>query len=88
MMLHKTRNVETVPSLFYASKMLNKEYSPLIREMANDGCTIDKYSLIAEEFERELTTTLTELFDPAVPFTQVEDSNACKYCDFNRICRR
>jgi RecB family exonuclease len=88
MILHKTQGVDTRPSLFYASKMLNEEYSPLITMKANDDMSIEYYSLIAEEFESELDATLNELFDPTVPFRQAEDVDACKYCDYNRICRR
>lgn len=88
MILHKTQSVDTRPSLFYASKMLNEEYSPLITMKANDDMSIEYYSLIAEEFESELDATLNELFDPTVPFRQAEDVDACKYCDYNRICRR
>ena len=43
---------------------------------------------IKDEFERELTSALDRLFDPNEPFTQVEDANACKMCDFKKICRR
>jgi hypothetical protein len=68
--------------------MLNEEYSPLITMKANDDMSIEYYSLIAEEFESELDATLNELFDPTVPFRQAEDVDACKYCDYNRICRR
>ena len=88
MILHKTQGVDTRPSLFYASKMLNEDYSPLITMKAKDDMDIKQYSLIAEEFENELDATLNELFDPSIPFRQAEDADACKYCDYNRICRR
>lgn len=87
MILHKGSGEETIPSLYYASKMLNTDYSPRLKEMALNR-EIDGYSLVAEEFERELHATLDELFDPSIPFRQAEDSGTCKYCDFNTICRR
>ena len=69
--------------------MLSKEYSPLITTDPKDkkGC-VESYTAIKDEFERELTATLDRLFDPNEPFTQVEDVNACKMCDFKKICRR
>ena len=87
MILHKQHGVDTVPSLFYASQMLNSDYSPLLEEIGQKR-KIESYSLVAEEFEAELLATLDELFDSSTPFYQAEDSNACKYCDFKSICRR
>jgi hypothetical protein len=89
MLLHHLNSVDVVPSLYYASQMLSKEYSPLITTDPKDkkGC-VESYAAIKDEFERELTSALDRLFDPNEPFTQVEDVNACKMCDFKKICRR
>lgn len=89
MLLHRIHSVDVVPSLYYASQMLSKEYSPLITTDPKDkkGC-VESYAAIKDEFERELTSALDRLFDPNEPFTQVEDVNACKMCDFKKICRR
>ena len=87
MMLSKTRHKEARPSLYYASKMLSKEYSPLITDKSQDT-TIERYSDVATEFESELNSVLEELFDANTPFTQAEDEDACKYCDYKKICRR
>lgn len=87
MMLSRDRKQESCPSLFFASQMLSKEYSPYIVDKSN-GCEISKYSEIRESFEEELTTVLTNLFNKEVSFTQVEDVDACTYCDYKKICRR
>ena len=87
MMLQRTHHRESYPSLYYASKMMDKEYSPKIRCCATNE-DIERYSAVAESFEQELTTMLNELFDYDTPFKQVEDSEACKYCDYKRVCRR
>lgn len=87
MMLSRDRKHESCPSLFFASQMLSKEYSPYIVDKSN-GCEISKYSEIRESFEEELTTVLTNLFNKEVSFTQVEDVDACTYCDYKKICRR
>ena len=86
MMLHK-HNTESRPSLYYASKMLSKEYSPLIVDKST-GKAIERYSDVAEIFEEQLYNALDRLFNPDIPFTQVEDAEACKYCDYKKICRR
>ena len=87
MILRNTKGVDTTPSLYYASRMLNDNYSPLITDI-DKKCEIKRYSMIAEEFEEQLQALLNELFDPSVPFRQVEDKNTCTRCDYNRICRR
>jgi ATP-dependent helicase/DNAse subunit B len=87
MMLNKRHGCDAKPTLYYASKMLNKEYSPEIVN-TQTGEVIERYSTHAEEFEETLSKVLEELFDYDTPFTQVENEDMCKYCDYKRICRR
>lgn len=87
MMLQRKHNTESCPSLYYASKMFSKEYSPLIVDKSTDKY-IERYSHVATEFENHLNIALEELFNPDIPFTQVEDVDACNYCDYKKICRR
>lgn len=80
---------ETRPSLFYASQMLNESYSPnIVDKSSGDENGITKYSDVGKSFEQELTQIFEELFDPDIAFTQVEDVDACTYCDYKKICRR
>jgi CRISPR/Cas system-associated exonuclease Cas4 (RecB family) len=48
------------------------------------------YEPLNEDFigvmERWLSDTLATMTDPTVPFGQPDNSNACHYCDFNRLC--
>ena len=77
------------PSLFYASQMLNESYSPnIVDKSSGDENGITKYSDVGKSFEQELTHIFEELFDPDIAFTQVEDVDACTYCDYKKICRR
>lgn len=87
MMLQQGHKAEVCPSLYYASQMLSKEYSPFIVDRSAN-VEITKYRDIQESFEEELTSVFEELFDPEVAFKQVEDSDACTYCDYKKICRR
>ena len=87
MMLCHKHSVHATPSLYYASKMLLGDYCEHITDVSS-GMLIERYDDVAEEFERELDTILEELFDPKKPFYQVEDVDACKYCDYKKICRR
>ena len=87
MMLHYKYSVDVVPSLYYASKMLSKDYSPLIHNTVLEQ-DVSSYCDVKEEFESELCRIFDELFDKEVPFTQVEDVDMCRYCDYKKICRR
>lgn len=87
MMLHRSEGVETLPSLFFVTKMLSPDYNPRIIERSTKN-VIERYSDVAELFETELTNVLEELYDPTIPFYQAEDEAACAYCDFKKICRR
>lgn len=79
------------PALYYLRDMYNKEYSPLLKQgqgISKKSIPVESYSAIAEPFEREVFNALSCLFDPAQPFTQVEDIHACQYCDYKLICAR
>ena len=82
---------DTQPALYYLREMYRDDYSPLLRMgqgAHKRAVTIERYSEVAEEFETQVRETLCSLFNPAEPFTQVEDVMACKYCDYNPICSR
>ncbi len=87
MMLSHDRKRSATPTLYYASKMLLDGYSEHITDLST-GMVVYSYATVAEEFESELDGVLNELFDATVPFTQVEDEDMCKYCDYKKICRR
>jgi ATP-dependent helicase/DNAse subunit B len=87
MMLHRSERCESMPTLYFASKMLSDGYSPMILDRVNDKY-VERYSDYAQEFETQLNNVLEELFDFNTPFKQVEDEDACTYCDFKTICRR
>ena len=40
------------------------------------------------EFENSLRLLISKILDPAVSFTQTDDIDRCKYCDFAEICNR
>ena len=89
MMVSKENGVDTVPSLFYASRMISTDYSPYLKLTA-DGKpeTITSYKMVAEEFETRLHALLESLYNPEIPFAQTCDKETCINCDYNRICKR
>ncbi|PKP16134.1 MAG: hypothetical protein CVU06_15235, partial [Bacteroidetes bacterium HGW-Bacteroidetes-22] len=40
------------------------------------------------DFEAVLTTLLTNLFNPAIPFTQTKEIENCRFCPFIELCNR
>ncbi len=75
MMLRGSGEQNVVPELYYIRDMSKPDYAPPIVEQE-------------PEFEDELRSKLSELFDPSVPFTQCPDPKPCDRCDFATICRR
>lgn len=43
---------------------------------------------ILEEFEKILSSILSDIYDPEIPFTQAEDDKVCRYCLHKNICER
>ncbi len=42
----------------------------------------------AEQFETIARILLEDIFNPQKPFTQADDEERCKYCDYGSICNR
>ncbi len=87
MMLQHTEGVETLPSLYFATMMLNKDYSPKLIDKQLKGF-VESYSLYADEFETKLRMILDSLFNYSEPFRQTDDVKMCSRCEFKTICRR
>ncbi len=49
---------------------------------------IDNVAAHSTEIEQNLKLLVKEIFDPAIPFTQTANHNACKYCSFAGLCHR
>lgn len=87
MVLHRTRGEEVVPCLYYVRRMHEPQYAPWLQDREL-GREVVAYSSYAEPFEALLQQTLTELYNPQIPFRQCEDAATCAYCDFQALCRR
>ncbi|MBQ9138216.1 MAG: PD-(D/E)XK nuclease family protein [Alistipes sp.] len=86
---------EVQPALYFLRSMYDMEYSPLLchgvpnsdpGKKRNIMVGIERYSDVADAFESYVLKTLSDIFDPSVPFCQAEDDKACTYCDYARIC--
>jgi len=71
------------PNIFLI-KQIKKDYSGSI---FIDKDKIDSYSVnLFSEFEENLKLLLAEIFDKEKSFSQTENIDNCKYCDFKGIC--
>lgn len=86
MMLHHAVGRDVEPALYYVREMHREDYVP--QPVDRTGAVGPRYTSFGPAFEEQVRQTLAELFDPAVPFRQCEDTDTCRYCDFRNICRR
>ncbi|MDD3108393.1 MAG: PD-(D/E)XK nuclease family protein [Alistipes sp.] len=85
LMICESEHCEVQPTLYYVRNMQSAHFSPLLHE-GNEP--IVQFTPYRAAFLRHLQTTLSQLFDPQIPFTQCDDPATCTYCDFKEICRR
>lgn len=80
--------LKVAPSLLYIHRAASETYSPVIEmgESRKPKMPINNFAFFEDDFRAQLHTLLEEIYDPSVPFTQTEQSDACKYCDFKSIC--
>lgn len=49
---------------------------------------VDDHNEHLNEFVEQLNSTISEIFNPDVPFFQAHDDKSCKFCSFKSMCRR
>jgi CRISPR/Cas system-associated exonuclease Cas4 (RecB family) len=73
-----------VPAVYGARSVFKEDFDPVFKMGEADV----QYQANAVEFETLLVKLLEELADPENSFSQVEDAQKCKLCEFNGICNR
>ncbi len=86
-MLQAAYNTDVVPALYYVRAMNKPDYSPLLIDKSRKS-SIAAISTYREEFMEWVNTSLEELFNEDIPFTQCSDAKTCLYCDYRTICER
>ena len=78
------------PGLFNNKDLFQKDFDWRIfqKEGRSSAVMIDDFRDYEEEFVSELTDVLEEIWNPEVPFDQVEDAKKCKFCPYQGICAR
>jgi hypothetical protein len=84
-----------VPALYFIRFMNRPDYSPAPVAVAagergrrSGQSPIRTIGDCREALEERLTRTLSDLFDPRIPFSPCEDRKTCEYCPFREVCGR
>ncbi len=72
-----------IPGLMNAKELFGDQFD---LRLILDKHPIDDFRPFAPAFTQALTGLLSELYDPAVSFTQTNDLKKCNYCPFVRLC--
>lgn len=78
-------HVRLVPGLMNRVNLFEDNFSFGLkwnREWLNDATPL------LGEFDERLKELVAEIYDPAVPFNQTENSDICKWCPYHEICCR
>ena len=71
-------------SVYYIQKA-GGDYDEILKMDKEPIYDISAYS---EEFGNRLNSVLEEIFDQSVPFSQTDNEDHCKNCDFRMLCNR
>ena len=73
------------PGIFNMRELFQDNFDESLMDGDDPLLDIRQYM---EEFKEQLGVLLEEIYDPNDPFTQTEDQDKCRWCDYNGICRR
>ena len=86
------------PVLFYPSHASGKDYDPTLQIGSDDSKMdeennvpygpVEDISQYEEAFVEKLGEVIAEIFSPDVPFCKTDNMDACKYCDYRKLCNR
>ena len=78
-------DIPVVPGLLNRINLFSDEFSFGFEMNKNKLRDVRPYM---REFESDLKTLLSEIFDPAQVFDQTENQDVCRYCPYKDICHR
>lgn len=80
-----TEHHPIAPSLMYVKQA--KRNSDVVVRIGNEEIT-DFAAQCKQEYHKLLTDTVSEIFNPDIPFVQAQTENHCKFCDFKAFCEK
>lgn len=78
------KRMDVYPAIYVMKNLFKTGFDPNVKM---NGMDVD-FSEIQDDFLAELRILLGEMFSPQNTFTQSEKEEQCKYCPYNKICRR
>lgn len=81
------RDKQLAPVLLY-TRATSKAAEESIYYQLDKKPLTDFQSQCLPDYEDRLVSTIREIFDPSVPFTQTNDLDICDHCEFINICKR
>lgn len=87
--LHKNNPLEKriKPGIFNLRGLFEENYDVCLRCKENGNQPVEFIS-ISPAFEEKLLSLVSEIFDPAVPFTKTALEDNCSYCIYKQICHK
>ena len=84
-------DVSIMPGLLNTRQLFDDHFDPRFffqKPGSRTHMPIEDITPYQEEWEQGLRQTLTELLNPAVPFSQTDDETRCVSCPYKGICQR
>jgi hypothetical protein len=76
---------DVIPAIYALRKIFMHDFDPYLYVSKQK---INGFSQVEKEFTDSLKVLIEEIFNPAIPFTKVEDKTKCEYCAYRLICHR
>ncbi|WP_321309371.1 PD-(D/E)XK nuclease family protein [Marinifilum fragile] len=87
----KTKAAEAIsPGVYSLKEFFNNKFTCMLarKEGRSKPEPVDDYRVYKEDFTKALQEMFEEIFDPKIPFTQVENQDTCRTCLYAEICHR
>ena len=78
------------PNVYGLKSIFNPKFACTLeqKEGRSKGVPVGSYLAYKQEFMDGFTDLLEEVFNPEIPFTQVEDEDVCRICPYIEVCHR
>ncbi|RUT78623.1 PD-(D/E)XK nuclease family protein [Ancylomarina longa] len=78
------------PGIYSLKEFFSSNFNCVLaqKEGRSKPILVDDYQSYKKEFINGLEELLTEIFNPEIPFSQVENADICRTCPYAEICHR